>query len=215
MTKNKRRVIIFVRVIIIFIIGSCGKVKNHGNLTDSVSIFVDTVLNPVQSALSIDTISEKEFRDLFRFREASYYNLYKERDLMSLLQESKDFWLNKRIVVNNKVKSIDIWGYPLSYKALNDSIIRLTTITEGEAENKIIAITLNKKYERIGTETLTSFGGDSGEFWRTYGEFINDSTFMRTNVSYNSDDTISTKKLYNRWIRFKPNGQMEELEKPK
>ena len=202
-------------ITIVFLLVSCNKPKANetsDKLTDSASILTDTVLNLTQSTVDIDTISEQEFRESFQFTEAKHYNLYKDRELMNFLRDSREFWRKKKITINNELKTLEIWGHPLSYKVLNENIIRVTTITEGEAENKIIAITFNRNYERIGTETLTSVGGDTGELWRIYGEFVNDSTFIRTNLSYSSEDSVSTRQSYNRCLRFKANGQIEEME---
>jgi hypothetical protein len=200
----------------ILILVSCNKAKTNEiaeNPIDSTSILTDTVLNLVQPIVDIDTISEKEFREFFKFTEAKYYNLDKNRELMNLLNENtREFWRKKRISINNEVKRLDIWGHPLSYKILNENIIRVTTVSEGEAGNIIIAFTFNRNYERIGTEILTSVGGDQGDVWRTNGEFINDSTFLMHTLTFSSDDSVSTSQSYIRCIRFRFNGQIELIE---
>lgn len=59
----------------ILILVSCNKAKTNEtaeNPIDSTSILTDTVLNLVQPIVDIDTISEKEFREFFKFTEAKY-----------------------------------------------------------------------------------------------------------------------------------------------
>ena len=180
---------------------------------DSDSNPTDTVLNLDKPGVVYDTISENEFRAFFRFTEAKYYNLHNDPGLMNLLNDStRVVWRRKRLNFNGQFKTPEIWGYPLSYKVLNENIFRVTTITEGEAGNIIIAFTFNRNYDRIGTEILSSVGGDQGDVWRTGGEFINDSTFMLNVMSYSSDDSTATKRLYRQCIRFRANGQIEKYE---
>ncbi|WKZ58135.1 MAG: hypothetical protein QY309_09665 [Cyclobacteriaceae bacterium] len=201
---------------VVFIWVSCNNASLNGtaeNQASTASIFADTLSKSVPSNVDIDTISEMEFKDFFKFPEAQYYNLDKDRELMSLLsEETREFWRKKRISINSEVKRLDIWGYPLSHKVLNENIIRVTTVSEGEAGNIIIAFTFNRNYERIGTEILTSVGGDQGDVWRTNGEFINDSTFLIHTLTFSSDDSVSTSQSYIRCIRFRFNGQIELIE---
>jgi hypothetical protein len=222
LNKSKTSAIIFLMtklikaISVVFIWVSCNNASLNDakeNQTSTASIFADTVSKVVPSNVDIDTISEMEFKGFFKFPEAKYYNLDEDRELMSLLsEETREFWRKKKLMLNNQIRILDIWGYPLSYTAFNENIIRITTITEGEAGNVIIAFTLNKNYERIGTEILTSVGGDQGDVWRTNGEFINDSTFLIHTLTFSSNDSVSTSQSYDRCIRFRFNGQIEAIE---
>lgn len=184
-------------LIILFVASftSCQKITKQQDEIHSDAVKFDSteVINP-SPKIFYDTLNEQEFLALFTCKELSIYDLQNNQELISNLDKALDFWTNKRILINDSLKRIGIRGFPLTLRTMAAGNMRLTTIGEGESQNVIRLFTLDKYYNVLGTEILSSYGGDEGIFEKRLGEFKNDSLYQLTTLTSGFDtDSIVTK----------------------
>jgi hypothetical protein len=147
---------------------------------DTVTSVSNTIKEPMQAMERIDTISMDEFKGYFKEKERQAYNIFEDTTLQQNFDSAYTFWKNKRLWINDSLKSLNIWGYPKSYKRVSPDIIRVTTVSEGENQIHIGLFTLNKYYNTVDLDFLTGFGGDEGMSDRSFGHFKNDSLYALT-----------------------------------
>jgi hypothetical protein len=180
---------------------------------DSILIVNDAKDTLVHTDISTqtDTITEIEFKGLFKEKLRAKYDIHTDKSLRSNIEKSYDYWNNKMLLVNDTLKRIVVWGYPLSYKETNHQIKLLTTLGEGENHIQIRLFTLDKHYNAVDNSMITSSGGDEGISSWDLGKFENDSTYLiRTFVTGYETDSIE--HTINSCLIIHWNGKIERIE---
>jgi len=159
----------------------------------------------------IEILTEAEFINLFKKRQQEKYDIRNDMDLIVGIQKSYDFWTSKKLLINDTLKRIEVWGYPLSFKEVNSEIKWLTSVGEGENNINIRLFTLDKNYNTVDVASITSSGGDEGIGSWSVGEFKNDSTYLLTTfvTGYETDSIEST---YHTCLIIHSNGEIEKIE---
>jgi hypothetical protein len=130
-----------------------------------------------------DTLTVNQFVKFFNHPIAKDYDVeqYKSKYWTYMTDKGK-FWKNKKLLVGDTLKRLPVWGYPLSHTALNDTIKRVTLLEETNSGYQIAVYTLDKYYNVIASESLTRAEGDQGDQYKSVGYFINDTTYLKTEI---------------------------------
>ncbi|MBL0742744.1 hypothetical protein [Chryseolinea lacunae] len=163
------------------------------------------------SILLFDTLQVPEFVALFKVKERRVYDLPNDTTLVPIWNTS-GVKHARWIVVNDSVKAGPLQGYPMSFREMKGGIKRFTVVSEHENIIYLTAYTLDKFFNIVDTEHLTYQGGDVDVAEGANGKFVNDSTYLRTEITTEYDivgddpPDVSTHKVK---LLFHANGQIE------
>ena len=193
---------------------SCRQKSNdiiHDNIQDSIVVVnSNPTTGTLKEPLKFDTLETDEFDKLFTSSELKTYDIIKNPDLKKDLRKSYDFWKSKRLLINDTLKELNIWGYPISIKEINTNVRRLTTITQMENMTKIAVFTIDKNFNTIDINELTSFGGE-GEYTESFGQFINDSLYRYEQREIDLETNKIEWRLH-QCLTFHKDGRIEKKE---
>jgi hypothetical protein len=210
-----KQLIIFALVIGQFSCTDKRQTDNTQDIKDTLQNINDIKLtesiNPQTELLNVDTLTEAEFISLFKEKLNFKYDIHKDKRLERDIKKSYDFWVGKRVLINDTLKKISIWGYPKSFKEKKHKIKWTTTLGEGENHNQMRLFTLDKYFNQIDNAMITSYGGDEGISSWSLGEFKNDSTYvMKTFMTGYETDSIEN--TISSCLIIHSNGKIERIE---
>ncbi|MBL0742636.1 hypothetical protein [Chryseolinea lacunae] len=164
-------------------------------------------------ALLYDTLPVSEFVALFKEKERLVYNLPKDTTLRAVWSSPSTF-RGHNIAVNDSLKKIiPFHGYAMSFREMKGGTKRITLSNEAENITYVSAITLDRFYTIIASAILTKQSGDVDVAQEADGKFVNDSTYLRTDVftQYDAEgDDPPERNISNVKVIFHANGQIEE-----
>lgn len=178
---------------------------------DRLSQNVDSAENKIKIYGTFDTLTLSQFDKLFRREELVVYDLATNADLKTDLDKGLRFWDSKRILIGDTLRQLDIQGFPISLRQIDQSIRRITTVTESENQLKILVFTLDNKLRTIDRDILTFTGGDEGISSKGLGKFLNDSLYT-CKVQVTKFDSDEIERETNYCLKFHTNGTIERIE---
>lgn len=150
---------------------------------------------------------KKEFKISYEsFKQDSLVSL-KTKDLSNFLKENDIKKYNDSLLYEH---------YYYSYQPINKNFESLSLILNTEYRWDLYLLTYNFKGNQIDKFPLSSFGGDGDFSFYSYGNFINDSIYVKTYVEkeYKDDENGNEKiKIDSTTTKYllKYNGEIEEV----
>lgn len=161
---------------------------------DSIFILEDEGIKIIKEAIRED-VKIDSLDNHFPFKETKYFNVSEDNFSQFCWSNKSEFPKDKKESLNSYLRNFNstYFGYNYSLnKSINGNSYLITTIPGSYGCSIYLYVYNSKKIINPHHLELSSSWGDGGDYYLSYGRFINDSIYVKTSLSgdeYSSDST--------------------------